>query len=264
MIPHTDHAGTQRPQKLVHSTLRSMCALALMAKAPRAGAVKTRLVPPLTPDEAATLSLCFLRDLATNIAEVSVGERVDGIVIYTPAGEEEAFKGALPRGFGLLPQRGESLGERVLHGAEDLQASGYGSFCLINADSPTLPRSLLTKAAAALERPGDRVVLGPATDGGYYLIGLKRAHARLFTHIDWSTERVFTQTIERAAEIGLEVKTLPSWYDVDDVASLRRLCDELFSSNENPTGGGLIGFRAPYTRDYLTRVKGGWRARGII
>src|SRR5207245_10682807 len=78
---------------------------------------------------------------------------------------------------------------------------------------------------------GDRVVLGPADDGGYYLIGLKQDHCRLFEEIDWSTERVLEQTMQRAAELDLEVKILPTGYDVDDRATLRRLCDELLIPN---------------------------------
>ena len=88
---------------------------------------------------------------------------------------------------------------------------------MLNSDSPTLPTALLSETAEALARPGDRAVLGPSSDGGYYLLGLKTAHRRLFEDIAWSTERVAEQTLERAREIGLEVYRLPVWYDVDDV-----------------------------------------------
>jgi uncharacterized protein len=98
---------------------------------------------------------------------------------------------------------------------------------VLNADSPTLPTALLIETAAVLARPGNRAVLGPSTDGGYYLLGLKAAHRRMFDDIDWSTERVAAQTLERAREIGLEVHTLPPWYDVDDVDDLRKLNAEL-------------------------------------
>jgi uncharacterized protein len=98
---------------------------------------------------------------------------------------------------------------------------------VLNSDSPTLPTAFLVEAAEALARPGDRAVLGPSSDGGYYLLGLKTSHRRLFEDIAWSTERVAEQTLQRAAEIGLEVYRLPAWYDVDDVGSLRRLQSEL-------------------------------------
>ena len=84
--------------------------------------------------------------------------------------------------------------------------------------------------AEALAAPGDRAVIGPAEDGGYYLLALKAPHRRLFEEIDWSTERVFAQTLARAAEIGLPVERLPAWYDVDDLAGLRRLHHDLFAS----------------------------------
>jgi rSAM/selenodomain-associated transferase 1 len=203
-----------------------LCAFALMAKAPRVGSVKTRLVPPLTPDEAAQLSQSFIRDMSASISAIADSLRVIGIVAFSPANDAAAFDDLLPAGFQLLPQRGSDLGERLLHAAEDLFAAGFTAVCLINADSPTLPPARLTEAATLLRQPGDRVVLGEADDGGYYLIGLKRAHARLFERIDWSTSRVFGQSIERAAEIRLDVARLASWYDVDDGPTLRQLYEE--------------------------------------
>ena len=88
---------------------------------------------------------------------------------------------------------------------------------VLNSDSPTLPTAFLVETAEMLARPGERAVLGPSSDGGYYLLGLKTAHRRLFDDIAWSTERVAEQTLERAREIGLDVHMLPVWYDVDDI-----------------------------------------------
>lgn len=223
-------------------------ALGVMAKAPRPGQVKTRLVPPLTPNEAAELSICLLRDTVANIADAAAHEGADCLAVYTPAGSERTFDGLLPPGFILLSQRGDSLGERLLNATRDLLGVGYQSVCLINADSPTMPRNRLMEALRALETPGDRIALGPAEDGGYYLIGLKRAHRRLFEDIDWSTNRVLSQTIDRAAEISLEVHQLPAWYDLDDAQTLARLCAELFCGN------GARGYQAAFTREYLARL----------
>lgn len=240
-----DPSASPRPE-------RRACALAMMIKAPRAGVSKTRLVPPLTHEEAAALSVCFLRDTAANIERVADAE---GVAVYTPAGAEAAFDGLLPDAFRLLAQRGDGFGERLRHAAEDLLALGHEALCLIDSDSPTLPPALLAAAVAALSHPGDRAVLGAADDGGYYLIGLKRAHHRLFADIEWSTPRVLAQTCERAAEIGLEVVTLPAWYDVDDAATLGRLCGELFEANgEGAARVGLEGYSAPHTRRYLARL----------
>lgn len=220
-----------------------------MTKAPLVGAVKTRLVPPLTPEEAANLHVCFLRDMSASIAEVVVRNCAEGLVVYTPVGAEPAFDGILPPGFKLLRQRGESLGDRLCNATEDLLGQGYSSLCLANSDSPTLPGRFFDLAIESLSRDGDRVVLGAAVDGGYYLIGLKNVHSRLFDRIAWSTGEVLAHTIERAAEIGLEVELLPLWYDVDDGATLNRLCEELFLSRRRDGN-----YPAPHTREYLATL----------
>ena len=220
-----------------------------MAKAPLAGEVKTRLVPPLTPAEAAALNVCFLRDMAANIASVAANDEAHGVVVYTPIGAECAFDGILPDGFKLLAQRGESLGDRLCNATEDLLTNGYDSLCLINSDSPTLPQSVYDQAIRSLSRPGDRVVLGAADDGGYYLIGLKKVHSNLFDRIAWSTADVLAHTVERAAEIGLEVEMLPRWYDVDDAQTLNRLCEELFAAHRQDGA-----YHAPHTRDFLAAL----------
>lgn len=220
-----------------------------MAKAPIAGAVKTRLVPPLTAPEAAALNICFLRDMAANIQNVSQTEAAAGLVVYTPAGSEDAFAGVLPEGFDLLVQRGNSLGERLCNAADDLLKQGYGAVCLINSDSPNLPKSILIRAIESLSKAGDRVVLGAAEDGGYYLIGLKHAHRNLFNEIAWSTSDVLARTRQRAAEIDLPVELLPPWYDVDDAETLNRLCEELFLA---PSSNGA--YPAPHTRAFLESI----------
>ncbi len=217
-----------------------------MAKAPSIGLVKTRLAPPLTQEEAALLSACFLRDTANNISEIGNRLATEGVIVYAPANAEAAFDGLLPEDFGLLAQRGESLGDRLCNATEDLLNNGYDSVCLINSDSPTLPQSAYETAVESLSRAGDRVVLGAADDGGYYLIGLKKVHPNLFDRISWSTADVLAHTIERALEIGLEVEMLPPWYDVDDAETLGRLCEELFASHRQDGA-----YAAPQTRDFL-------------
>ena len=220
-----------------------------MAKAPLAGSVKTRLVPPLTPAEAAALNVCFVRDMSANVALVTATGRADGLVVYTPVGAEAAFDGLLPAGFKLLAQRGESLGDRLCNATDDLLQDGYGSVCLINSDSPTLPRAVLDRAIDSLANGGDRVVLGAAEDGGYYLIGLKQAHRNLFNRIAWSTADVLAHTVERAGEIGLDVEMLPRWYDVDDAETLDRLCEELFAPQRRDGA-----YTAHHTRSFLASL----------
>src|SRR5205085_9760781 len=97
-----------------------------------------------------------------------------------------------------------------------------------------------------LAKPGDRIVLGPSDDGGYYLIGLKKPHRRIFEQIDWSTEQVLHQTLERAQQVGVPVHQLATGYDVDDRATLRRLCDELLDGSESKT--------APHTQRFLREI----------
>jgi rSAM/selenodomain-associated transferase 1 len=247
-----------------------LCALAVMTKAPQAGRVKTRLAPPLTPEEAAELNKCFLRDTAAAIsiacsrrpagdegktdfkpeASASFSEAVKaacGIAVYTPVGAESAYNDVLPVDFSLLPQRGDGFGERLYFAVEDLFKCGFESVCLIDSDSPTVPAENFAEAVELLSTTDDRVVLGPSDDGGYYLIGVKKPHWHLFEQIDWSTERVLNQTMQRATEIGSEVKLLPAGYDVDDGAGLRRLYNEMLTDT---TSADI----APYTREFLNTL----------
>lgn len=217
-----------------------------MTKAPRAGQVKTRLTPPLTPDEAATLNIGFLRDTTAAISAAIAQGGAAGIAAYTPAGAEGDWADILPEQFQLVAQRGHGFGERLSFAIEDLLTIGFASVCLIDSDSPTVPQRVYRRAVELLAGADDCVVLGPSDDGGYYLIGLKKAHRALFEQIEWSTEHVAEQTIERAKKIGLVIELLPTWYDVDDRVTLRRLCEELLGA-EQPPGA----YPAPETHGFL-------------
>src|SRR5215471_21353249 len=156
-------------------------ALALMTKAPRAGNVKTRLVPPLTKEEAAQLNRCFLQDTGAAISSCCSGLTVPnpgrsivyGIAVYTPVGAESDYADILPADFSLLPQRGENFGDRLYFAAKDLFKCGFEGVCLIDSDSPTIPAENFVLAVEHLSSPNERIVLGPCDDGGYYLIGSK-------------------------------------------------------------------------------------------
>ena len=233
--------------------LRSTCAIAVMAKASIAGRTKTRLVPPLTEEEAATLNTVFLRDAADNILAAAAFCNISGWMAYAPTGSQPFFRAHLPDSIGLLETVAPTLGECLSHASAMFLAAGHAAACLINSDSPTLPVDYLIAAATALAAPGDRVVLGPSTDGGYYLIGLKRPHAELFENIAWSTDQVLVQTRMRAMALGLPIVELPMWYDVDDAEALLLLLDELLSGRgfrevvSDPT-------RAFWTRGYLSTL----------
>jgi hypothetical protein len=228
---------------------RDRCAIAIMAKAPRVGEAKTRLIPPLSAEDAAALSACFIRDAAENIAAASRQTGIDGYIAFAPPDAESEFRQLVAHDTRLLPSRRPGLGASLYDAARDLLDAGYGAVCLVNSDSPTLPTSVLVDAARRLLSPGDRVVLGPADDGGYYLIGLKNAHRQLFEDIAWSTPQVLAQTEERARELGLTVIKLPVWYDVDDMESLRRLHSELGQPAESPET-----HPAPHTTAFLRRL----------
>ena len=231
------------------------CAIGVMAKAPRAGFSKTRLCPPLRPEQAAALSAAFLRDVTENIALAARGASIAGYVAYAPAGQEALFDDLLAAGTGLLladgspfmPPDVQGFGRCLLRAILAMLARGHGSAVVLNSDSPTLPTALLMQTAVALAAEGDRVVLGPADDGGYYLLGMKAAHTHLFADVAWSTDSVAAQTRQRAAALGLEVVELPSWYHVDDHASLTRLRDDRSMT------GGLTPYPAPFTRSVLAR-----------
>jgi rSAM/selenodomain-associated transferase 1 len=227
----------------------SSVAVGLFCKTPAAGQSKTRLSPPLHPDECAALSACFIRDLANTIDEVARDGVAVGYAVYTPAGTETTLRKLLPASFRLLLQTGDDFGARLVNAMRTLLARHDGAI-LVNADSPTLPAAIL-RAAVEATRRHDAVVLSPALDGGYTLIGLSRMHERLFAEIPWSTAQVYQRTLARAAEIGLPVTNVPGWYDVDDAASLALLVSELDGRPPALAQAGLRGAHAPATRAHL-------------
>ena len=206
---------------------RPPCGIAVMAKASKPGRTKTRLTPPLSPELAASLNTAFLRDVAANLLAVGETGEIAGYMAFGPP-DDAGFFDMLPQGIGLFEAWCPTFGETLSGALHSVLSRGHETACVLNADSPTLPISILIEASQRLAAPGERIVLGPSTDGGYYLLGLKTIHERLFQEIAWSTEIVFSQTLQRAEEIGVEVELLPEWYDVDDESSLMMLRRELF------------------------------------
>lgn len=202
-------------------------AVGIICKAPIPGQTKTRLAAIIGPEAAAQLSACFLQDIAQTITQLPEKLSCRGYAVYAPAGAESTLRRLLPPSFGLMLQTNAELGRVLLAATREFLSSGHDCAILVNGDSPTLPPSLLTEAIEALRRPGDRMVLGPASDGGYYLIGLKVPHEHLFADIPWGTSAVAPLTLHRASEINLDSVCLPEWYDIDDIESLDWLRDEL-------------------------------------
>jgi rSAM/selenodomain-associated transferase 1 len=201
-----------------------------MAKAPRPGTVKTRLCPPLRATEAAALYRCFLLD---KIAAVGALADAQPVIAYTPDDARAEFDGLAP-GFSLVAQHGPDLGARLHATLAGLLGAGHSGAIAVDSDTPTLPGDFLQQAVHCLSRPGPDVVLGPTEDGGYYLIGVRRAHRELFDGVPWSTSDVLEVTLRRAADAGLRAACLPSWFDVDTPDDLERLRTVLDAGTTTP------------------------------
>ena len=218
---------------------KAECAIAIMAKAPLPGEVKTRLCPPLSYEEAAQLYRCFLLD---KIEQLNSLKATAPAVAYTPDDTESLFEAMVPSSFILIAQKGQDLGARLSSTLNQLLESGYRGVMAIDSDTPTLPAAYLEKAVSVLSEPEIDVVLGPSEDGGYYLIGLRRLQPELFEEMRWSTPLVFSETLRRAQAKGLKVVCLPAWYDVDTPEDLKRLRESLHSD---------LGQEARRTRQFL-------------
>jgi rSAM/selenodomain-associated transferase 1 len=203
-----------------HSQLPN--ALLVIAKRPAPGQTKTRLSPPLSPDQAAMLYECFLRDTLELVRQIS---NVQPIIAYLPPSEKAYFAGLAPD-FELILQEGPDLSIRLDNALTHYLQLGYERVAIMDSDSPTLPAASLVAVFERLAADAD-VVLGPCDDGGYYLIGLKQPAPRLLREVQMSTPRVVADTLALAAEEGLRVELLPTWYDVDDGLTLARLAAEL-------------------------------------
>jgi len=221
-------------------------AVAIVCKTPQAGLSKTRLSPPLTPEQCAQLSAAFIRDVAQSMNDVAAAA---SYAIYTPVGSEKDLLPLLPSGFRTMTQTDGDLGTRLIRMTRDLFIAGHRGVVLVNADSPTLPHAIL-RDAIALTGHTDNVVIAPAHDGGYTLIGLSQPHDALFTDIAWSTSEVYEQTRARALQLRLPLIELPLWYDVDDAKDLAMLEREL-AGHPPPFANGLTGAPAPCTRRCL-------------
>ncbi|MDF0677052.1 MAG: TIGR04282 family arsenosugar biosynthesis glycosyltransferase [Nitrospira sp.] len=211
-------------QRGEHSAFNT--ALVIFAKAPIPGQVKTRLCPPLTPDEAATLHGSFVIDTLERIkvAASKLKLPLDRYLACAPSATHVFFKIMEERqSVKLLDQIGDNLGARMNQAFKTLFAQGYRQVMLMGTDVPTLPLDHVKQALTSLENHD--LVLGPAFDGGYYLIGLKRMAPELFVDIPWSTDQVLRLTQKKAAEIGLKVSLISPWRDVDTLADLEALIE---------------------------------------
>jgi uncharacterized protein len=194
-------------------------ALIIFAKQPVPGAVKTRLTPPLTPEAAAGLYTCMLQDTLDMALQLG---GITPFIFYQDAPAAAGFFAAAAPGIAAEPQQGRDLGERMKRAFAEIFARGFCEIAIIGTDSPDLPAEYVSAAFAQLDHEHVDVVFGPAADGGYYLLGMKRVRDELFSDIPWSSAAVLAVSAARAEAAHLGVALLPPWYDLDTPADLER------------------------------------------
>ena len=242
------------PKSLHASRLTPHAALIIFAKAPIPGQVKTRLCPPLTPDEAATLHGSFVLDTLerTQTAIAKLKLPIDRYLACAPSTTHVFFRIMEERhGVNVIDQIGEDLGARMNQAFETIFSRGYQHAFIIGTDVPTLPLDHLKQALTLLENHD--LILGPAVDGGYYLIGLKRTTPELFTGIPWSTDQVLRLTQEKAAAIGLKTALLASWRDVDTLADLQALSEACHAESKKPKNDRVFSNRTAGVLETLAK-----------
>ena len=215
----------------------------VFVKNPVPGQVKTRLIPYLSPEQAASLYRAFLVDWCNTLSTISTVHR---IIAYTPPEGLNTLQTLIGEDSVYIPQVGASLGERLIAAARWAHNQGYAKFLFVGSDSPTLPIEYVERALDLLESRD--VVIGPSVDGGYYLIGFSKHGASLsiptiFEEITWSTNVVFRQTLGKLQGIHAQLGLLPPWYDVDTPTGLQLLRDHLF-------GMDLAGESSPAPQTY--------------
>ena len=202
------------------------CALGVMARAPSA-AGKTRLSAEQSPDRLEALRAALLADTLCVAGQIA---GVDVFVFFTPADARAKIAALAAHRFEYVAQSDGDLGERM-HAALDhvLRARGYDAAILIGSDIPLLTPAHVAGAREVLEAHGG-LVIGPADDGGYYLIGMKQVQPHLFERIEWGTASVLTDTLRAAEQSGVDARLIRCAYDIDTMADLRRLKRDLASA----------------------------------
>lgn len=208
--------------------------LIIFAKEPVPGRVKTRLARDVGEQAAAELYSAMLDDV---MAKAALLEDVKLLVFWAMKEGEFPLFSAIPR-LEMFEQHGADLGERMANAFMAAFEEGIEECCIIGSDLPDLPHEYLRQAFQMLENENTDTVLGPCSDGGYYLLGMRRLCSRLFEDVPWSTSQVLKTTLERAREARLSIGMLPEWHDVDTIADLRRLA---LSSGDAPRTREMLG-----------------------
>ncbi len=216
-----------------------MKSIVIFIKYPTPGKVKTRLGAQVGLDLAANLYHIFIGK-TFQLARNSVADQI--FVAYDPEEQFNKYSQIIPSEFKHFPQKGDNLGSRLSNAFDYVFSQESNKVIVLGSDSPTLPTDFVNEAFNRLD--GNDLVLGPAEDGGYYLIGLKLSHKGLFENIKWSSVSVLDTTVQRAKSLKLTRSLLPIWYDVDEVETLKRAA-------EHDTSGAIRSYLKMNSKIYL-------------
>lgn len=203
------------------STTAAGRVLGVFAKRPTSGAVKTRLAAAASPAWAGQVAEAFLLDVLDRLADVPARR----VLAFAPADAEGYFAEVAAGRFTLVAQGDGDLGVRTARFFTGQLPAAPAGVVLVGTDSPTMPVAYVGQTFAELRRAD--VVLGPATDGGYYLIGCARRVPPVFDGVPWSTPEVLAATVARLEDVPGRLAVLPPWYDVDTWDDWQTLCGHL-------------------------------------
>lgn len=221
-------------------------ALVLMSRAPIPGKTKTRLQSHLKPEECAELHRAFLKDISNKLVNIKKQyKKLHLFLSYTPEGSENLFADLIGDNFNFIMQTGKDLGARMYNSISEAYNKSSEPVIITGSDLPSLPAEIITEAVAALKEKD--IVIGPAADGGYYLIGMQRPHSFLFACNEWGSDSVLVKTLKSASEHNLKTHFLPEWYDVDTFNELLLFRDELLKIKKDR-------FYPEYSRAYLDKI----------
>jgi hypothetical protein len=217
-----------------------------MSRAPIPGKTKTRLQSHLKPDECAELHRAFLKDISNKLENIKKQyQTLDLFLSYTPEGSENLFDDLIGDNFNLILQKGKDLGARMYNSISEAYSKTDEPVIVTGSDLPSLPAEIITEAVAALKEKD--LVIGPAVDGGYYLIGMQTPHPFLFASNEWGSDLVLIKTLKLAAEHNLQIHFLPEWYDVDTFNELLLFRNELLKIRKD-------SFYPEHSRLFLDKI----------
>lgn len=214
------------------TTIAGTIGLGIMCKYPRPGQAKTRLGAKIGHGPATQLAGAFIRDVFAVARSLAADGRVTPYAVYRPAGSEDALRAYVGTDTPLLLQDEQDLGQAMFNALSQMLEYHPDGAIVIGSDFPTLPVGVVQRAVEMLSRPGQRVVFGPAEDGGFWLVGIKdRTVGPLFAPMVWGTSEVMATMRARCAALPVAISETDFWYDVDDVDGLCRLLCELEESD---------------------------------